>query len=182
MVKLQADMCAKGLQIVCFPCNQFKSQEPRPCAEIKAFVQSKSDQNCGGLLLMDKICVNDTPKEQAHPLYNWMKGCTDLPLENNNDIKWNFGAYFLFGKDGKLAKTLTGVPKKMREDVEEVLGGSAARASGSGSPKKAASKTAATGMKKSAADSAKKKTSTTTGMKASAVKASRAAMKSVKKQ
>lgn len=118
MVELQAELGEKGLQIVCFPCNQFGKQEPKECPEIVKFVQARSDEGFGGLKMMEKIEVNGP---DAHPLYKWMKKEGGI-----TDIKWNFGSYFLFDKDGYFKEMLTGVPRKMVDPIRDVCTGATA--------------------------------------------------------
>src|SRR4051812_45550048 len=62
---------AQGLEILAFPCNQFKQQEPGNEAEIKSFCE----MNYGiSFPLFAKVDVNG---KDAHPLFNQLK--KDLP-------------------------------------------------------------------------------------------------------
>ena len=82
----------KGFEVLGFPCNQFKSQEPGTDAEIKQFCTSKFGVT---FPLFDKIEVNGP---QRNPLYVQLAG-SDSPFPG--DIKWNF-TKFLIGRDGKI--------------------------------------------------------------------------------
>jgi glutathione peroxidase len=82
----------KGLEVLGFPCNQFKSQEPGTDAEIKAFCTSKFGVT---FPLFDKLAVNGADR---NPLYVDLAG-NDSPFPG--DIKWNF-TKFLIGRDGKI--------------------------------------------------------------------------------
>ncbi len=48
---------AGGLQVLCFPCNQFGKQEPKGPEEITAFVDNLLGKD-HGLMLMEKVDVN----------------------------------------------------------------------------------------------------------------------------
>ena len=71
----------QGLQIVCFPCNQFGRQEPGTNAEIKSFVQDKFDFQGEGVHMMDKIDVNGP---NTHPVWAYLKS------QHPGDVSWNF--------------------------------------------------------------------------------------------
>ena len=82
----------KGLVVLGFPCNQFKSQEPGTDAEIKEFCSSKFGVT---FPMFDKLAVNGP---ERHPLYAQLAGTTS-PYPG--DIKWNF-TKFLIGRDGTI--------------------------------------------------------------------------------
>lgn len=82
---------SKGLEILAFPCNQFRGQEPGTNEEIKAFCTNKFDVS---FPLFDKIEVNG---ENEAPLYKFLKANQEV----KDDIKWNF-TKFLVGRDGKI--------------------------------------------------------------------------------
>jgi len=79
----------KGLRILCFPSNQFLSQEPWTEAEIKEWVMGKWPNL--KVNMFSKIDVNG---ESTHPVYVWLKKA--LP----GDIIWNFSSKFLIGANG----------------------------------------------------------------------------------
>ena len=82
----------QGLEVLGFPCNQFKSQDPGSNGEIAEFCQV----NYGVTFPMfSKIDVNGA---DAHPLYKFLK--SEMPgILGSEGIKWNF-TKFLIGKDG----------------------------------------------------------------------------------
>ena len=65
--KLYEDYSAKGLEILAFPCNQFKQQESGTNEEIKNFCDLNFKIK---FPLFDKIEVNG---DNTHPLFNYLK-------------------------------------------------------------------------------------------------------------
>jgi len=102
----------KGFEILAFPCNQFRGQEPGSNKEIKEFCSSKFGVT---FQLFDKIDVNG---ETAHPLYKY------LTADGSQPIKWNFEK-FLVQQDGVVLKRYgTKVePKEIEKDIETILSG-----------------------------------------------------------
>ena len=104
----------QGLEILGFPCNQFKNQDPDENKEILSFCQV----NYGVTFQMfQKIDVNG---ESRHPLYHHL-------IDNNeehkqNDIKWNFEK-FLVDRSGKVLKRYNSLkkPKSIAKDIEKAL-------------------------------------------------------------
>ena len=82
----------KGFEVLGFPCNQFKSQEPGTDADIKQFCTEKYGVT---FPMFDKLEVNGP---ERNPLYALLAG-PDSPYPG--DIKWNF-TKFLVGRDGKI--------------------------------------------------------------------------------
>ena len=101
-------------EILGFPCNQFKNQDPGENQEILSFCQI----NYGVTFQMfQKIDVNG---ENRHPLYQYL-------IENNeeqkkNDIKWNFEK-FLVDRSGKVIKRYNSLkkPKSIEKDIKKTL-------------------------------------------------------------
>lgn len=105
----------RGLEVLGFPCNQFKEQEPGTDAEIQDFCKTTYDVT---FPVFAKIDVNGP---QAHPLYQYLRAAapgdfgpqyggfyerisTVRPEANGTDeIKWNF-TKFLIGRDGNVIK------------------------------------------------------------------------------
>lgn len=85
----------KGLEIVCFPCNQFGRQEPGSNAEIKSFVKDRFDFEGVGVNMMDKIDVNGAG---THPVWAFLKD--KFP----GDVSWNFAAKFIIDKEGNVVE------------------------------------------------------------------------------
>uniref|UniRef100_A0A915DE03 Glutathione peroxidase n=1 Tax=Ditylenchus dipsaci TaxID=166011 RepID=A0A915DE03_9BILA len=92
-LKLLSDQYkSQGLEVACFPCNQFKQQEPGTEAEIRKFIKDNYNFEPD---LYKKIDVNG---EHESPLYTFLKKeqgdsivdalkTMSLP---SSDIKWNF--------------------------------------------------------------------------------------------
>ena len=104
----------KGLKVLGFPCNQFKSQEPGDRAEISAFCK----KNYGvDFQMFDKIEVNGA---NADPLYVYLKKAT--PNATGDDIRWNF-TKFLVDRKGNVYKRYDSAvkPEALSEDIEKLL-------------------------------------------------------------
>jgi glutathione peroxidase-family protein len=80
---------------VCFPCNQFGSQEPGSEAEIKKFVEDKFDFSGVGVNMMSKIDVNGG---KTHPVWQFLKE------QHPGDVRWNFAAKFLVDSEGNVVE------------------------------------------------------------------------------
>ena len=84
----------RGFEILAFPCNQFKEQEPGTNAEIQKFCKL----NYGVTFpVLSKIDVNGQGED---PLYTYLKSAAKGPL-GIEAIQWNF-TKFLIGSDGKV--------------------------------------------------------------------------------
>ncbi len=105
----------KGFEILGFPCNQFKNQEPGTAKEIRNFCSI----NYGVTFpLFTKIDVNG---EQAHPLYVFLK--KEKPgFLGTESIKWNF-TKFLIDRQGNVIKRYgsTTKPAEIAGDIEKLL-------------------------------------------------------------
>ena len=99
----------QGFEVLGFPCNQFKSQDPGSDGEIAEFCQV----NYGvSFQMFSKIDVNGA---DAHPLYKFLK--SEMPgLLGSEGIKWNF-TKFLIGKDGVPVQRFS--PQTKPEALEE---------------------------------------------------------------
>jgi glutathione peroxidase-family protein len=104
---------AKGLEIACFPCNQFGKQEPGCEVDIKNFLKTYSFEPD----LYSKIEVNGS---NTHPLYVFLKQKQGGTLFDA--IKWNF-TKFLVDKEGRPVKRYapTTEPKSIIKDIEQLL-------------------------------------------------------------
>ena len=99
-----------GLEILGFPCNQFRGQEPGTNKEIKEFCSTEYGVT---FPMFSKIEVNGP---DAHPLFQYLTAAGQYP------IKWNFEK-FLVDKNGVLIKrygTKT-EPKELEKDIQELL-------------------------------------------------------------
>ena len=105
----------ENFEILAFPCNQFKAQEPGTNDEIKFFCTEKYNVT---FPLFNKIDVNG-PNED--PLYTFLK---DVSSEESDvkDIEWNF-TKFLFKKNSELFKRYDPrvEPSDLIEDIESIL-------------------------------------------------------------
>lgn len=113
--KLYEQYKDQGLEILAFPCNQFKSQEKGSDEEIKQFC----DLNFSiSFPLFKKIDVNG---DDAHPLYQHLKN--EAPgLLGSKAVKWNF-TKFLVGKDGQVITRFATAtkPEALEEPIKEAL-------------------------------------------------------------
>jgi len=104
----------RGFEILGFPCNQFKSQDPATNEEINNFCQL----NYGVTFTMfEKINVNG---EDAHPLYKFLQNEAKGIL--GGKIKWNF-TKFLINREGEVIERYAPAtaPVKMKKDIEKLL-------------------------------------------------------------
>ena len=105
----------KGFEILGFPCNQFKNQDPGSNKEINNFCQL----NYGVTFTMfEKI---DVKGPNVHPIFKYLKEQTKGLL--NDEIKWNF-TKFLIDSNGNVVKRYapTTSPSKIKKDIENLLG------------------------------------------------------------
>ena len=106
---------SQGFEILVFPCNDFKSQEPGTNEEIKNFCSINYDVT---FQLFDKISVKEDNKA---PLYKML---TDNPVTGKSEIRWNFEK-FLIDKNGNVVKHFRSQTKpeseKMVTVIEELL-------------------------------------------------------------
>jgi glutathione peroxidase len=104
-----------GLEILGFPCNQFREQDPHSNTEIQGFCQ----KNYGVTFPMfSKIEVNG---ENTHPLYQFLK--KEAPgILGTKKIKWNF-TKFLIGRDGKVLQRFSPMakPETLIEPIKKAL-------------------------------------------------------------
>jgi glutathione peroxidase len=124
----------RGLEIVGFPCNQFKEQEPGTDAEIQEFCTT----NYGVTFpVLGKIEVNGP---DAAPLYEYLRaqapgdfgpaygGFYDAiskirpEADGTDEVKWNF-TKFLIGRDGTVIKRYEPPvsPADIKADLESYL-------------------------------------------------------------
>lgn len=105
----------RGLVVLGFPCNQFKSQEPGTEQEIQNFCTV----NFGVTFpLFSKIDVNG---DNTHPLYAYLK--SQRPgLLGSESIKWNF-TKFLVDREGNVIERYASAtkPKEIAKDIERLL-------------------------------------------------------------
>jgi len=106
----------RGLEILGFPSNQFKEQDPGSNEEILEFCQL----NYGVKFPMfEKV---DVKGENAHPLFRYLSD--EAPgLMGSKSVKWNF-TKFLIDRDGKPVKRFAPQtsPDQLEKDIEKLLG------------------------------------------------------------
>lgn len=101
----------KGFEILAFPCNDFKGQEPGTNQEIKEFCSA----NYGVTFkLFDKIKVLGDDKM---PLYEMLINSESV---EKGDVKWNFEK-FLISKDGKVEARFRSKVKPESEEVTSAI-------------------------------------------------------------
>ena len=112
--KLYEEYKDEGLEILDFPCNQFKEQAPGTAEEINQFCSL----NYGTTFpRFQKIDVNG---ENESPLYTWLKEEKGSPLGKN--VKWNF-TKFLINRQGEVVARYapTTTPEKIAKDIVQEL-------------------------------------------------------------
>jgi glutathione peroxidase len=106
---------AQGLEILAFPCNQFKQQEDGSDEDIKKFCDLRFNIK---FPLFSKIDVNG---DNAHPLFNYLK--TQAPgILGSKGIKWNF-TKFLINREGVVIKRYapSTKPENIEADIKKLL-------------------------------------------------------------
>lgn len=98
----------QGFEILGFPANNFKGQEPGTDAEIAEFCALTYGVK---FPMFSKISVQG---DDIHPLYQYL---TTLPEPIGGDVKWNFQKY-LVDKQGNVASR---IEFRTRVDEPEVI-------------------------------------------------------------
>lgn len=131
---LYREVSPRGLEVLGFPCNQFKEQEPGTDAEIQAFCQTAYDVT---FPVFAKVEVNG---DQADPLYRHLRAAAPGDFgpqyggfydaiskirpeaDGTDEVKWNF-TKFLIGRDGTVIKRYEPPvpPDEIRLDLENHL-------------------------------------------------------------
>ncbi len=106
---------AQGLEILAFPCNQFKQQESGDNEQIKQFCDLNFNIK---FPLFSKIEVNG---KNTHPLFSLLKAQAPGIL-GSTSIKWNF-TKFLVNRQGDVIKRYapTTKPQAIEADIEKLL-------------------------------------------------------------
>ena len=112
--KLYETYRGKGLEILAFPCNQFKGQAPGSDREIASFCSLRYGTT---FMQFQKIEVNG-PGEL--PLYRYLKDQAGNPP--GEDIQWNFNK-FLIDKDGKVLARFDRkvTPEELESEIVKLL-------------------------------------------------------------
>jgi glutathione peroxidase len=104
-----------GLEILGFPCNQFKEQDPGKNDEIKSFCEL----NYGVTFeIFQKV---DVKGDNIHPLFDYLTE-SKKGLFGSKDVKWNF-TKFLVDRNGKVIKRFapTIKPEKIEKDIQKLI-------------------------------------------------------------
>jgi glutathione peroxidase len=112
---LYSEYQTQGLEVLAFPCNQFKQQEKGSNEEIKQFCDLTFNIK---FPLFDKIDVNG---DNTHPLFTFLKAQAPGIL-GSKSIKWNF-TKFLVNRQGQVVKRYapTTKPESIKADIEKLL-------------------------------------------------------------
>ena len=86
----------QGFEVLAFPANEFRGQEPGTNEQIKEFCTSKYDVT---FPLFSKIVVKG---EGMHPLYQYITSREKNP-QTGGEIKWNF-TKFLVDREGRIVQ------------------------------------------------------------------------------
>ncbi len=132
--QLCAQYRAQGLEILDFPCNQFREQAPEASAEYAQVCKMKFDTE---FPIFSKIDVNGA---NAHPLYVYLKQQQPADISNHAfkelllklaslgetregaDIKWNF-TKFLVNRQGEVVARFapSTTPREMEGEIQRLL-------------------------------------------------------------
>ena len=113
--RLYSKYAQDGLEILGFPCNQFKAQESGTNEEIQFFCTEQYDVSFN---VFSKIDVNG---RDADPFYEFLKN--ERPgIMGTKNIKWNFSK-FLVNKNGEVIKRYgpTTKPEAIESDIVRLL-------------------------------------------------------------
>jgi glutathione peroxidase len=131
---LYRDEAGRGLEILGFPCNQFKGQEPGTNEEIQEFCKTTYDVT---FPVFSKIDVNG---DDADPLYKYLRerapgdwgprygdfynrlSAIRAEADGTDEVKWNF-TKFLISRDGEVIKRYEPPvpPTDIKADLENYL-------------------------------------------------------------
>ena len=113
--KLYEEHQEQGLEILAFPCNQFKQQEKGNNNEIQEFCDLRFNIK---FPLFDKIEVNGN---NSHPLFTYLKEQAPGIL-GSKSIKWNF-TKFLVNRQGEVISRYapTTKPEAIKADIVKLL-------------------------------------------------------------
>ncbi|HWA13681.1 MAG TPA: glutathione peroxidase [Burkholderiales bacterium] len=105
----------RGLDILCFPCNQFGRQEPGSAADIAGFCQRHYGVS---FQMFEKVDVNG---DGAHPLFRWLED-EQRGFLGTRAIKWNF-TKFLVDRDGRPVARYASMtpPARLAAPIERLL-------------------------------------------------------------
>lgn len=104
----------QGFEVLGFPCNQFKGQDPGTDEQIFSFCE---DNYGVSFQMFSKV---DVKGENAHPLFTYLTEEAKGLL--TKEVKWNF-TKFLVNKQGEVIDRFAPQtePKTLEKDIEKVL-------------------------------------------------------------
>lgn len=113
---LHNDLKGEGFEVLGFPCNQFKNQDPADDNAISEFCSLNYGVD---FPMFSKIDVNGP---DAHPLFQHLKR-EARGLLGSEGVKWNF-TKFLVDQKGEVVGRYppTTKPAAIRGDIEKLLG------------------------------------------------------------
>lgn len=105
---------AQGLEILDFPCSQFKEQAPGTADEINSFCSLHYQTS------FPRFAKVDVNGSDTAPIYQWLKEQKAGLLSSK--IKWNF-TKFLVDREGKVIKRYapTTAPEEIEKDIQALL-------------------------------------------------------------
>ena len=109
-----------GLEIIDFPSNDFKNQEPKTNPELKKWIAKTYKSK---FLVMAKIHVNGP---NTNEIYRWLKTHSEQYNKKTGlcgKIPWNFAKFLIDGSTGKVIKyAKPGVaPLELKPFIEKLL-------------------------------------------------------------
>jgi glutathione peroxidase len=112
---LHRDYAAKGVEVLGFPSNQFKNQEPGDAAEIKNFCSLTYD------VTFPMFAKIDVKGPNAAPLYDYLTSQKRNFL-GGKDVEWNF-TKFLIDREGRVRARFSPLtkPEALKKRVEKLL-------------------------------------------------------------
>lgn len=112
---LHRDYAGKGVEVLGFPSNQFKNQEPGDAEEIKNFCSLTYD------VTFPMFAKIDVKGDAQHPLYAYLTQQKKNFLGAKN-IEWNF-TKFLIDREGRVRGRFSPLtkPEALKKRIEKLL-------------------------------------------------------------
>ena len=119
MTALHTKLRSRGFEILAFPCNQFRNQEPGTNEEIAAFARGKYGAEYP---IMAKSDVNGPDANQAYQFLRRHSSLYDQQKQVASEIPWNF-AKFLVDKHGQVVNYYEPIvePESLIPEIEKML-------------------------------------------------------------
>lgn len=120
MSKFYDEYRSSGLEILDFPSNNFKHQEPKTNKEIKQWAKAMYQIE---FPLMSKINVNGP---ETSEVYRWLRTNSvlyDKKTKKSKLIPWNYAKFLIDGSTGKVVKYMSSVnePHEIHPALKELL-------------------------------------------------------------